>query len=439
MTPTLVPVILMVFCALGRGQPNVLLILTDDQGFGDLSCRGNPILKTPRIDALESESLSFDRFYVSPVCTPTRAALMTGRLSQRTRAIDTWRGLAIMDPDEVTIAELLHGVGYTTGMFGKWHLGDSHPSRPMDQGFDHVLMHRGGGLGQPSDALGNRRRYTDPILYRDGEEVQTSGYCMDVYVDEAIGFMEQAKREDRPFFAYVATNTPHGPFHDVPEDAYDTFRSLDLHDVSAQREHDDRVARVYAMVDNIDRNVGRLLDALDRMDLADDTLVIYLHDNGPEVGFGRYNAGLRGSKGTVYEGGIRTPCFLRWPGHIEAGATRSEIAQHVDLLPTIAEICGASVPDDRAYDGRSLVPLLTGHDATWPERLLNVHAHRGAERIRRHHFAVIGQRYKVLSTSRFWDSAPTGDLSYELYDLENDPGETTDLASSLPDVLEDLI
>jgi arylsulfatase/arylsulfatase A len=420
------------------GPPSILLVMTDDQGAGDLGCAGNPLLDTPHLDRLARESTSFRRFYVSPVCTPTRASLMTGRASARTRAIDTWRGRAMMDPSEITIAEVLREAGYATGLFGKWHLGDCHPMRPMDQGFDRVLMHRGGGLAQPSDPIGNGRRYTDAILLRDGVEVETTGYCMDVYVDEAIAFMEESRAAGRPFFAYVATNTPHGPFHDVPEAAYAKYRGRDLASMVDAVGRVDAVARTFAMVENIDRNVGRLLAALDGMEAADDTIVLYLHDNGPAIA--RYVGRMRGTKATVLEGGIRTPFFVRWPGRVPAGVVREEIAAHVDVWPTLVEAAGARPPEGTVIDGRSLLPLLEARDEPWPDRRLFIQAHRGDERVARHQFAVIGPRYKLLRASGFGhETLPAAAAPIQLFDLLDDPYERHDLAAAHPDVVADML
>ncbi|MCA8964119.1 MAG: sulfatase-like hydrolase/transferase, partial [Planctomycetes bacterium] len=207
----------------GKRHPNVIVIMTDDQGMGDLGCLGNPVLETPNIDRLAEQSARLANFYVSPVCTPTRASLMTGRYAYRTRAIDTYIGRAMMDPDEVTMAEVLHDAGYRTGIFGKWHLGDCYPMRACDQGFDQALVLRGGGLAQPSEPRENNGRYTDAILFRNGKQVQTKGYCTDVFFDAAIEFVRDNKNQ--PFFLYVPTNTPHTPLADVPRTLYEKYRT----------------------------------------------------------------------------------------------------------------------------------------------------------------------------------------------------------------------
>src|SRR5262245_50586484 len=209
-------------------RPNVILIMTDDQGFGDLGIHGNPIIRTPNIDAMARKSAGLPSFYVSPVCTPTRACLMTGRYNYRTRAIDTFRGRAMMDTSEVTVAEMLKGAGYATGIFGKWHLGDCYPLRPIDQGFAMSLVHRGGGIGQPSDPPGAEDKYTDPVLFRNGQPVQSTGYCTDVYFREAIAWAGETAADNKPFFLYLPTNCPHGPFGDVPPAEYAYYKQQNL-------------------------------------------------------------------------------------------------------------------------------------------------------------------------------------------------------------------
>ena len=253
-----------------------------------------------------------EQFYVCPVCAPTRAALMTGLYTQRTTAIDTYIGRAMMGSEETTIAEMLSEAGYATGIFGKWHLGDCYPLRPIDQGFDTALVHRGGGIGQPSDPVGAERRYTDPALIRDGEPEAFEGYCTDIYFDEAAAWITRRAEAGTPFFAYIATNAPHGPFHDVPEDWLAHYRDQPLEDIPEGPGHPvphldnpDRLARIFAMISNIDENVGKLLGVLDELEIADETLILYLHDNGPNTR--RFAAGLRGMKSEVYEGGVRSP------------------------------------------------------------------------------------------------------------------------------------
>jgi arylsulfatase A-like enzyme len=301
-------------------RPNVLLIMTDDQGYGDLGFHGNPRIQTPNLDRFARESVRLRTFCVSPVCSPTRASLMTGRYNYRTGVVDTYLGRSLMRADETTLAEVLAAAGYRTGIFGKWHLGDNAPMRPIDQGFQRALVIKGGGIGQNSDPPGGST-YLDPILQDNGVQRKFTGYCSDVYTTAAIDFISEAG--DRPFFAYLAFNGPHEPLQ-APEGELATYRATDLspsafppfaHPVQPDSmTPPDDIAKVYAMVTNIDRNVGRILQALTSRGLAEDTIIVFLTDNGPAKV--RYNAGLRGYKGTVYEGGIRVPCYIRWPGHL---------------------------------------------------------------------------------------------------------------------------
>jgi arylsulfatase/arylsulfatase A len=424
-------------------RPNVVLILSDDQGYGDLGVHGNPIIRTPNIDAMSKKSAVLPNFYVSPVCTPTRASLMTGRYNYRTRAIDTFRGRAMMDTSEVTIAELLKSAGYATGIFGKWHLGDCYPMRPMDQGFEMSLVHRGGGIGQPSDPPSAEDKYTDPILFRNGQAERTKGYCTDVYYREGIAWAEKNATSDKPFFMYLPTNCPHGPFGDVPPAEYNYYKSQKL--TADQypkttgnpipRNYDtDTQARVNAMIENLDQNVGRLLKWLDEKKLADNTLVIFMTDNGRATP--GYNAGMRGNKSTVYDGGIKSPFFAYWPGKLTPGVASERIAMHIDLAPTILEICGVAKPADLKQDGRSIWPLLTRQDASWPDRTLFSQSHRGDEPVQYHNFAARNQKWKLVSATGFGlEKLPASGPKFELFDMQSDPYELHDVAAEHPDIV----
>ncbi len=434
-------VLLIAFCpAAGEAasgdppRPNIVLIMTDDQGCGDLSIAGNTVLTTPAIDRLARQGASFDRFYVSPVCAPTRACLMTGRYNYRTRAIDTWVGRAMMEPEEVTIAELFRDAGYRTGIFGKWHLGDCYPIRPNDQGFQEALVHRGGGLAQPSEPLENERRYTDPVLFHNGKKVHTRGYCTDVYFEAALKFLRQAHAGKKPFFAYIPTNAPHAPFHDIPQASYEKYRNRDLSSVLGTRTQSaDRVARIFAMIDNIDHNVGRLLAGLDELGIAKNTMVVYLHDNGPNTA--RYVGAMRGMKSQVYEGGIRSPLFVRWPARLRAGGVSHHIAAHIDILPTLLDAAGVEPPAALRLDGRSLLPLLTGRETAWPDRTIYIQSHRGDAPVRYHNFAACGQRWKLLRATGFGRETPPSSTPFELYDLLADPREERNVAAQHPDIV----
>ena len=398
-------------------RPNIVLIMTDDQGYGDLGFHGNDKIDTPVLDRLATESVRFDRFFVCPYCTPTRAALMTGRYPLRTGAAAVTRGLETVRGEEVTIAEVLRSAGYATGCFGKWHIGEHYPSHPNGQGFDEFF-------GMPQ---GHWDNYFDPKLEHNGRMVQTRGFITDVITDYALGFIEQQR--NRPFFCYLPYNAPHTP-HQVPDRYFDKYIARGL---------DTRAAAIYGMVENIDRNVGRLLEKLDEMDLADRTIVIFLSDNGPEGPEGsRYNAGMRGMKGTVHEGGMRVPLFVRWPGQFKADTVVEPIAAHVDLLPTIAELCGVKKPETLPLDGRSLVPLLTGQAGDCPDRMIFART-SGWRSVLSFNEPVVRDLHtlgKTVRTQR-WRAVNTGE-GWQLYDMANDPSEKQDVAADHPQTVQRL-
>jgi arylsulfatase/arylsulfatase A len=425
--------------AVHAAAPNVILIMTDDQGYGDFGITGNRLIHTPNLDAMAVRSTWMRTFYVSPVCSPTRANLMTGRYNYRTRCIDTYLGRSMMDPGEVTIAEVLHDAGYATGIFGKWHLGDCYPMRPIDQGFEEALVLRGGGLGQPADPIGNDRRYTDPILMHNGQPVQTTGYCTDVYFDAALDWMERMHAADQPFFAYIPTNAPHGPFHDVPVALRKKYEWTDWSRIDASSNGSGRknLAEIAAMITNVDDNIGRLFTRLDALGITNDTLVIFLVDNGPNTT--RYAGPFRGQKSQVYEGGVRSPFWMHWPGRLTPGYARDEPVAHIDVMPTILEACGVAAPADVQLDGRSFWGLATGKSEHWPSRPLVLQTHRGDEPVRFHQFMIRHDRWKLLHASGFGRESFDGPPRYELYDVVADPGETRALNETHPDVVERLL
>lgn len=392
-------------------RPNIVLIIADDQGYGDIGCHGNEKIRTPNLDRLARESVEFTQFYVSPVCSPTRASLMTGRYNYRTGVVDTYLGRSMMHPDEVTLAEILAKAGYRTGIFGKWHLGDNYPMRPIDQGFQEALVHKGGGIGQPSDPPGGNS-YFDPILQHNGVQEKFSGYCTDVFTGAAMRFIEDSRHH--PFFVYLATNAPHTPLQ-ISESYVSPYLEMGL---------DETTAKVYGMVANIDENVGRLLAGLKKSGLEENTIVIFLTDNGPQQE--RYNCGLRGRKGTVYEGGIRVPCFVRWPAMLKSGRNIDRIAAHIDILATLLDACGVAIPGGLLLDGVSLLPLLRGQNVPWPDRTLFFQWHRGDVPELYRACAARSQRYKLVNGK-------------ELYDTATDPGETNDIAATHPDIVERLL
>ncbi|MEM1294373.1 MAG: arylsulfatase [Verrucomicrobiota bacterium] len=421
---------------LAESKPNVILIMTDDQGYGDLSITGNEIVETPNMDRLAKEGAWLKEFYVSPVCTPTRAHLLTGRYGFRTRAIDTFLGRANIEPEEVTLAEVLSDSGYATGIFGKWHLGDYYPIRSGDQGFQESLVHQGGGLRQPSNPP-EGERYHDPILFHNGEPVRYEGFCTDIYFDEAAKYIEEQAKAKKPFFAYIATNAPHGPFDEPPtRDLFEHFQAKLPDDKRPTR------AAFYSMIKNVDDNMGRLYATLEELGIENNTIVIFLTDNGPAGGG---SAGpYRGTKGKVYQGGIRTVCFLRWPGVIEAGSSVQFTTAHMDLMPTILDFCGVANPEGVALDGRSLRSLIPEKGVAkilgWEDRHLFFQWHRGNEPVRYHHFAAIDPQgqWKLLHPSRAGSNEFEGEPAFELYDLQNDIAETTNLAGEKPDIVDQL-
>lgn len=392
-----------------RRRPNVVLVVSDDQGFGDLSLHGNPVLRTPNLDRIAQEGAEFTQFHVNPVCSPTRASLLTGRYYYRTGVVDTYMGRSMMYNDEVTIAEVLQSAGYRTGIFGKWHLGDHCPLRPADQGFDEVLIHEGGGIAQPSDPPeGNS--YFDPRLVHNGKREQRRGYCTDVFFDGAMQFITENRQ--KPFFAYIATNAPHVPLQ-VSESYVAPFRGKGVDEVTA---------KTWGMVANLDENVGRLLAHLKKTGADENTIVIFMSDNGPIPA--RFNSGMRGLKGTVYEGGIRVPFFVRWPAGVKAGIKIDRLAAHIDVFPTLLEACGvkqpASGPLSSRIDGVSLCALLRHPETAWPDRTVYFQWHRGDRGELYRNCAALTQRYKLVNGK-------------ELYDLREDPAEAHDIAAAEPE------
>lgn len=398
-----------------RRKPNVLLIITDDQGYGDLSLHGNPYLKTPHLDRLGRTSVRFDRFYVNSFCSPTRAALLTGRYPLRCGVWGVTHNKEAMRPDEVTLAEALRGAGYRTACIGKWHNGEQFPYTPPGQGFDEFFGFHNGHFND----------YFDPELLRGSQPVLTQGYITDVLTDEAIRFL--AENRDRPFFCYLAYNAPHSPYQ-VPDRFFDKFKSQGL---------DDAVAAFYGMCENIDENVGRLLGVLNELGLAHHTIVLFLTDNGGTAGVKLFNAGMRGGKSSVHEGGCRVPLFVRWPARFREPRVVRHIAAHIDLYPTLLELCGVPAPAGPPIDGLSLRPLLEGDDTNWPDRIL--FTHNPISETNRYPGAVRTQRYRLVREIR----GPGGGSKakaqdnraspWQLYDMEADPGETRDLASQQPD------
>jgi arylsulfatase A-like enzyme len=409
-------------------KPNVILVMTDDQGYGDLSCHGNPILKTPNIDQLHKEAIRFTDFHVSPFCTPSRAALMTGNHPGYTGAYRTSSGRTMMHPDEKTVANLFAEAGYATGMVGKWHLGDNAPHRPQDRGFQDVLWHRCGGIGQASDYWGND--YFDDTYERNGVFEKFEGYCTDVWFREGIRFVE--KNKEKPFFLYLALNAPHGPYRVPPEwaEPYEGNKQV-------------ANSNFYGMIANIDYNMGILRNRLEELELAENTILIFMTDNGTSAGAKfegldsepliGYNAGMRGKKSSVYDGGHRVPFFMYWPkGGLTGGKDIETLAAHIDVLPTLADLCNIPVSDDYDLDGISLKPLLDGDQNTWTRKHHVIQYHGGAYGKALPpgplaYSTVLTEQYRLVNSDGQF-----------LFDIHADPAQRNNIASEYPDVVERL-
>lgn len=423
----------------GNQRPNVIVIMSDDQGGGDYGFQGNPLIETPSLDTMFKNGGCLTNFYVSPVCAPTRASLMTGRYNYRTRCIDTYIGRAMMDADEKTLAEYLRDAGYRTGIYGKWHLGDNYPLRANDQGFQDSLVHRGGGIGQPSDPIGAEGKYTDPTLIKNGIEAPMEGYCTDIYFDAAMQFIDQSVNAKKNFFTYIATNAPHGPFHDVPIDLYEKYRKIDFSPILINKlnknrleKENDKLARIAAMITNIDANVGRLFERLESLGVLDNTIVIYLNDNGPNSM--RFVGNMRGMKSHVDDGGIRSPLLFHWPAKVKSGHRSNLMCAHIDVLPTLLDACSVESSNTHPVDGRSFLPLLMNDPVEWPNRSLVFQTHRGDKPQLYHHFALHNGPWKLVHPSGFGKEKIDGEVKLELYNLKQDPQQKNNLAADKPEV-----
>lgn len=379
-------------------QPNILVILTDDQGWGDLSIHGNTSLETPNIDRMARAGARFDRFFVSPVCSPTRAEFLTGRHHVRTGVYGVSKGGERINQDETLISEVFKRAGYKTAAFGKWHSGMQAPYHPNTRGFDEFY-------GFCSGHWGN---YFSPMLDHNGDLVTGDGYVNDDFTDRAMDFIETHHKA--PFFVYLPYNTPHSPMQ-VPDRWWNTFKDKELAQDhrDKDRENIDHTRAALAMCENIDWNVGRLLSKLDELKLAENTIVVYFCDNGPNGK--RWNGDMRGKKGSTDEGGVRSPLFIRWPGKIKPGTEVTPICSAFDLLPTLADLAGIDVAGTKPLDGTSLTPLLFGTAVNWKDRTL-VHYWRK--------LSVRTQRYRL-------------DNEGNLYDMLEDPGQWTAINDQLPE------
>ena len=400
--------------------PNVIVLLTDDQGYGDIARHGNPIIQTPHLDRLHDESVRFSNFHVDSYCTPTRAALMTGRYAHRVGGWGTISGRNMLRDGEVTMADVFRHNGYRTGLFGKWHLGTNYPYRPIDRGFDEWLGHGDGGTGCTTDYWGNDRVNDRYIHNGRWEDKPRAGYECDMFFDAAMQFIRDHKH--RPFFVYLAPYNPHSPCS-VPDPQWAApYRDK----VPAN------VAYFYASIARVDENLGRLRSFLQAEGLRDNTLLIFLTDNGTAEGEKIFNAGMRGKKGSPYDGGHRVPCFFHWPaGGFDKPVTVDRLTAHLDWLPTLVDLCALRLPKPIAFDGVSLKPLLTVPDAPRPERTLVLGTPRNQVAAnppspgRGENCAVMTERWRLVNDK-------------ELHDLTTDPGQQRDLAREQPQVVNEL-
>jgi len=417
--------------SLAGKRPNIIFILTDDQGYGDISAHGNPILKTPNLDKLHSEGVRFTDFHVSPTCSPTRSALLTGRHEFKNGITHTILERERLTLKATTLAQVLKSAGYTAGIFGKWHLGDEAEYQPNKRGFDEVFIHGAGGIGQTypgscGDAPGNK--YFDPAILHNGKFEKTKGYCTDVFYAQATKWIDSRRKAGKPFFAYIPSNAPHGPYIARPEDkALYEGKGLTPDTES-----------FFGMLHNIDQNVGKLLAKLDEWGIAKDTLVIFMNDNGGTAGTKVFNAGMRGAKGTAWLGGTHASSFWRWPGTLKP-ADCGVLAAYIDFFPTLAEITGAQLSADvkKQIEGRSLVPLLENPAGSLPDRIQFTHQGRWPKfsdpnLAKFKMCSVRNTRWHLVSANG------AAEPKWELFDVKADPGEQTDVAAQHPDVVKEL-
>lgn len=419
-------------------KPNIILVMTDDQGYGPLAAHGHPWIKTPNLDGLHAASTRFTQFMVAPTCSPTRAAIMTGRHPEKNGITHT-----IVERDRMTLKatilpQVLKASGYVSGIFGKWHLGDEAPYQPDQRGFDEVFVHGAGGIGQAykcSNADAPNNKYFDPVIRHNGTFVKTKGFCTDVFFKQALGWIKQQADAKRPFFCYLATNAPHGPFIAPPKNRK-RFTDLGFSEENAG---------FYGMIENIDENMGLLLEKVDAWGLTDNTVLIFMSDNGTTEagaksrrggkdlapGYPVFNAGMKGYKKSTDEGGSKVPFFIRWPGKIKAGRDIDTLAAHIDILPTLAALAGAPLPGGQV-EGRSLLPLLDGRqDVDWADRCIFNHICRwptGAEPadFKDVNFSVRNQRYRYVAPKEDQAGAAA------LYDMQEDPGQKVNVIDKQP-------
>ena len=385
-------------------QPNIILILTDDQGWGDLSVNGNTNIETPNIDNLAKQGIIFDRFYVCAVCSPTRAEILTGRYHVRSGVWSTGAGGERMDLDEITVADLFKNAGYQTAAYGKWHNGMQPPYHPNSRGFDDFY-------GFCSGHWGN---YFSPMLEHNGAIVKGNGFIIDDFTDRGIEFIE--KNKNNPFFLYLPFNTPHSPMQ-VPDLWWNKYKNKNLEMFHHDKEPEDTLftRAALAMCENIDWNVGRISQKIEELGLSEKTIIIYLSDNGPNSW--RWNGGMKGRKGSTDEGGVRSPMIMKWEGYLTAGKKINEIAAGIDLLPTLADLAGIEINLEKPLDGKSLKPLLLEKNRVWDDRIIVSYWNKKT--------SLRNQRFRLGSDNK-------------LYEIASDPGQNTDVSEKYPEVFNQL-
>ncbi|MDA0195134.1 MAG: arylsulfatase [Bacteroidetes bacterium] len=401
-------------------RPNVIVIMTDDQGYPELSIHGNPILKTPNLDRFAESSVRFGDFHAAPMCAPTRGQLLTGMDAAANGLVNVSSGRAFLKPGLPTMGNIFMANGYTTGVFGKWHLGANYPYRPQDRGFEESVWFSSSHIGSVSDYWGND--YFDDTYWHNGEHQKYNGYCTDVFFGEAKKFIENSIEEEKPFFAYIPTNTPHGPFNAKEEDIKALEELYDKSTFPGKNEELKKPLVSYlAMIRNIDTNVGSLFEFLDEKGIRDNTIVVFLTDNGSIMGIRYFNAGMRGMKTELWDGGHRVPCFISWPkGDFKnIGNEVSGLSQVQDILPTLVDLCGLNKPTPIPFDGMSLAPVLRGEEQIDDDRMLimnysrmpnfiNYPAPHGQTVVRKEGAAVLWKGWRLLE-------------SRELYNRSTDP------------------
>ncbi|NWK54538.1 arylsulfatase [Verrucomicrobiaceae bacterium N1E253] len=419
-------------------QPNIILVMTDDQGYADLGCHGHPFLKTPNIDKLYGEAIRFTDFHASPACAPTRSALMSGKAPFKVGVTHTAEPRARLKLGTVTVAEALKSNGYVTGIFGKWHLGWENEYQPENRGFDEVFIHGGGGIArsQPKAETplknGKEKGYFNPFLKHNGSFVQTEGYCTDVFFQQALGWMKSNVDQNKPFFAYIATNAPHSPYIVDPKYSSPYKDKCDLH-----------TANFYGMISNTDENMGTLMSSIDKWGIRDNTILIFMTDNGSSKGSKVYNAGMKGKKCQPSEGGAKVPLFIRWPQKLTAGLDVDRLTRHYDLFPTLLDLSSGQLPAGLELDGRSMVPLMKNPQTKeWEDRNTFIHVAKWPTGKRDKHkyanFAVRNERWRLEGPFKK-NNTTLKDTRIQLYDIKNDPGQTTDVSKKHPEIYKKML